>query len=852
MTSFVVQHFDSLKSRVLAVGGYKSISPSDCKVLSLLIYKKTNHQLSETTLKRVYGFAYSKFKPSLFTLDAMAQYCDYDGWANYCETAGSTKKKTQATDVCWDNIRQNANKITNFTLQALKNRSGIPYGQTIKREFIDDHMDAFTKDDYNATVIAAPAGYGKTIGLCHWVEEKMAISNEGGSNDIVLFFSSSALINVFISGKDINEWLLSLLGYGTEEDFSTLLDSNRKHLFNFYLIIDGLDEHMFKNNQFHMLLDQTLEVLSFYKFYTNFKLVLTMRSATWLNHRHEIGDLNKWFEGFLIDDDMAINVPLFNINEIKELCTNINPTIRNFIGIEIAENFNHPLYFQFYYKQHKDDFSLNNVDHVCIYELISTFILNKIYLSSQSAEKMLIIRALTEYMDPKNEVYSVDKLKLNDLMRQYPAAYNDLLGIGFLRELNKSAGLNYSIVIEFCNTNFLNYSLAIAMLFNNNNLFDEKLIDTINNLYHDERKVQIIKWCLLYAIKNGQQKSFELLAKTQLTAREKSEVIIFMGDMFDKSRFPLNKTESMVQYFNQDCSDALFDYFFGIEFISSDYTKTLHTLLRFDLSAKKKIMIYTALATIAIMQLDVNRLENYMANLKSFPQEELQTFIVNPLNCLETLYYYLKYGIIKKDAFAEITSFYFNPPVGEDTLKHNNTNDVVSLLAIYTLMVCKNPVKSLRFINKLNKVYKRDTEYGKDFNYLLQLLSAKNYYELGKAKEGRELFDKVAEVYERNKESFTPFMKVSFYTLKIKMSVHEQHENETLHQNIRSFTCLADEAGLKLVRINVLIFLLTHKASLNLTEAFVKQAYYDFTKIMRGSGFREESLIDNNVTVITR
>src|ERR1700743_895909 len=116
MISFIVQHFDELKQLVLTTGGYKSILPSDCKSLSSLIYRKTNHQLSETTLKRVYGFAYSKFKPSQFTLDAMAQYCGFNGWADYCENNSTAKKHGHSQDIHWDNIRHNANKITNFTL----------------------------------------------------------------------------------------------------------------------------------------------------------------------------------------------------------------------------------------------------------------------------------------------------------------------------------------------------------------------------------------------------------------------------------------------------------------------------------------------------------------------------------------------------------------------------------------------------------------------------------------------------------------------------------------------------------------------------------------------------------------
>jgi len=848
MTSFVVQHFGELKRLVLATGGYKSVSPSDCKTLSSLIYKKTSHQLSETTLKRVYGFAYSKFKPSQFTLDAMAQYCGFGSWADYCSN-GTNKNHSPGHDVQWEGIRHNANKITNFTLQALKNRSGIPYGQTIRRRFMDEHFAAFVRNNYTATVIAAPAGYGKTIGLCHWVEEKMAMNIVGSSNDIVLFFSSSALINVFISGKDINEWLLSLLGYGGEDHFSTLLDVNRKHPGNFYLVIDGLDEHMLKENQFNILLNQTLDVFSFYKDHENFKLVLTMRSSTWLNHRHEVGDKSKWYEGNLAEGNLAINVPLLSMGEIRELCTNINPATRNTVSAKIAGNFNHPLYFQFYYKQYKDDFSLNSIDHVCIYELISAFILNKVYLSSRATEKMLIIRALTKAMDHENEAYDVDKIKLNDLIRQYSAAYNDLQSIGLIREINRSGDLNYKIIVQFGNDNFLNYCLAGSLLYSNNNIFDKALIDAINGQFKGSRKVQILKWCLLYAIKNGQQQSFGLLAYTQLTAAEKSEIIIFMGDMFDKSRFPLNKAESLIQYFNQDCSDVLFDYFFGLEFISTDYTKTLHTLLRFDLSPRKKIMIYSALAIIATIQLDAVRLEGYLANLRAFPQHAFADFAINPLNCLDTVYYYLKYGISKKETFAELTRFYFNPPA--EKLEKNNTNDVLCLLAAHTLLIANQPFKMLRFINAVNNAYKSKADLTQGFDFILQIRIAKACFDRGKEEQSLAIYREIALSYENNGTSFTPFMEASYYLLKIKMSAFDGEEMG-LRQAMEMLNKLADKADLKLFKIQALVFLLSNKDGLNINTEDLKQASAAFDEIMSETDFKSKSFMNSDLTITTR
>src|ERR1700743_3117068 len=85
MLKFSMIHFELLKSEVIKAAGITSITPADCKMLSYVITKKTEQRISETTLKRIYGFAFSKFKPSLFTIDVLARFCDYAGWNDFCQ-----------------------------------------------------------------------------------------------------------------------------------------------------------------------------------------------------------------------------------------------------------------------------------------------------------------------------------------------------------------------------------------------------------------------------------------------------------------------------------------------------------------------------------------------------------------------------------------------------------------------------------------------------------------------------------------------------------------------------------------------------------------------------------------------
>jgi hypothetical protein len=838
MPSFLAQNFDSLKKLVLTVSELGNISPGDCKTLSLKIFKKTNQQVSETTLKRIYGFAYSKFKPSLFTLDAMAKFTGFSSWADFCENNADKPLTKHSQDVSWDKIKQNADKITGFTLQVLKNKSGVPYNLTVQRQFINDHFAAFTKGNYEATVLTAPAGYGKTVALCHWIEERMLISN-----DIILFFSSNALINVFLSGKDINEWLLSLLGFGSEDDFSTLLDIKQKHEGNFYLIIDGLDEHIFKKEQFQALLNQILDVFSFHQDHDIFKLILTMRSSTWINNKHEFDNLNQeWFHGFSFTDDPFINVPLFSVQEIKELCLKINPADKCEVSAEVAESFSHPLYFQFYYKQHRDHFSFENVDHLSIYELVTNFILNKIYLGSLSAEKAILNQAIVENMDFAHEKYEVDKLAINELIVKYNAAYNELLGVGFLREINKSGDLQFKTVIQLGNNNFLNYAMARLLLIRNKNIFDQHVVNSLNELFPNGRKLQVLKWCIIYAIKNGQQESFQYLAETRLNVKEKSELIIFLGDMFKKESSSLKNSEAMIHYFQQDYTDGLFNYFFGVEYINTDYKKTLQTLLLFELSPEKKILAYTSLAVIAVIQLDMSKLEEYLGDLKSFSPADLQGLSINPVSCVETIYYYLKYGIVKKEAFIELTKFYFNPPQTEAASTKNSTNDILYLLGTYTLSICKNPNKVLRFTNAVKKIYKKEHHNSSGFCFLLKIMRAEAYLLLNRPEEGLTIYNELLSLYNSEKKSYTPFMIASFHLLKAKVFLYD-NKKANLQESLNLIFYLADQSDFKLIKIQALAFILKNKEVLK-DEVYYKDAQHNFMEIIHESGFKKDGFID--------
>lgn len=845
MTTFSTYHLELLKSKVLQTVGFANITPADCKIISAQITAKTRQRISETTLKRIYGFAFSKFKPSLFTIDVLSKYCGYKGWEDFCEKHDTNQNVAlPESEVNWNIIQQNASKITNFTLQALKNRSGILYSQTIKRRFIDHHFDEFLHSNNTGTVICAPAGYGKTIAICHWVEEQIAASAFNGKNDIILFFSSNALMSVLLTGRDINDWILALLGYSADDDLNTLMDINQRKGSKFYLIIDGFDEHTLKSEQFSTILNQLVDIFSFYQLHDWFKLVLIMRTSTWINNRHdmEVG-AHSWFTGFQPNDRTQENVPLFSVQEIKELCLKINPSIQNFIALDVAESFNHPLYFQFYYKQHKEDFSLNNVDHLSIYELISAFILNKVYIGRHSAEKILFVQTLVEEMDIKNKIYDIDKLKVNHLIKQYSHAYNDLLSIGFLRELNESNNYQYNTRIKFGNNHFLEHSIASTLLYNNGERFDAELIHKINELFdQNEHKVAILKWCVIHAIKNGQQNNFERLTETRLNASEKSEFILFLGDLLDKECSAAKKTDSFLQFFKQDFNEKMFNYFFGLELISVDYKKTLNTLLRFELTNRKKILVYTSLAVIAAIRLDLTEMNGYLNKLKTFQKEDYLTFPINPLNCIDTIYNYLKNGVLKKEALVDLTKLSFSPPEDPQSLKKTASNDMLYLLGLHTLMFCHNPKKLLRVINIFKTIYKNDDQEYKatPYGFFIKTLTADAYYKMEDHEKVYEIYQDIAKIYQNNENLLTNYMITLFHTLKINALINTPHENLILNE-VKYINTIIEDSGYKISKLYMLSLLLRNDSYLIAYPKFHKQIFYEYSKLIRDNGLSPDT-----------
>ncbi|WP_121810837.1 hypothetical protein [Mucilaginibacter kameinonensis] len=845
MTVISHAHYDLLKREILTAAGFKSISPADCRVISALVTSKTKHCISETTLKRIYGFALSRFNPSSFTLDVLCKYCNYNSWKEFCEIQIQDDLEPSNNDFNWNQIRKKAASISNLTLQAARNRAGIPYHYVIKRELVNAHLSEFIHSAFTNAILCAPAGYGKTMALCQWVEDRLELNAANLRNDVILFINSNALINALQSRRNLFEWVLALLGCSTNEQLKALVNKRQGNGGKFYLVIDGFDEHVAGSDQFQVVLNYLLNGLSICKNYEWLKLVLSLRSSTWINYRHELqAGNNTWFTGFHPDSSKHNNVPLLSHKEVNELCLKINPSLSNTISFEAAETLSHPLFFQYYYKHYRGNFSLSSLNNVCLYELSASFILNNIYLGKNATEKVFIIKSLVENMDIRGGHFDVEKINVLNLLKQHNPAYQELLSIGFLKELSHNNGHSIHTCIIFSN-NFLEHSIAKTLLSYTGSKFDDSFAQHFNDTFtRTGNKLTVLKWCLMIAIKTGQQKSLEHLTAINLNSAEKAELMMFIGDLLEKECSSMKENELLLQYFKQVFSEKMFDYFFSLDLINPAYKKTLLTMLRFELSSDQKILVQTALGIIAVIQLNLKEVNIRIGELRKFDQADIEAFAIDPLNCLTAFYSFLHDGAIPDEAFNKLDRLSFSPVLRPDQLKPCVANDMLFIQGAYTMLICGDLYKVVRYVNTVKNIYKTDEieQAETPFAFFINLLFGEAWHGLGETDKALGIYNLIAGTFGDNGEQLSPIIKARFYSLKIKLLMNTSREDLIIDE-LRCVNSIAEDSGNKILKMSVLMMLLKHNGVLDKYPFFKRQAVHDLTMIINRNGLNRNRFI---------
>jgi hypothetical protein len=624
---------DELKGLILSKLGIRFITPADCKRISIEISKHLNKNVSETTIKRLFGFALVKHKFSTFTLTTLAEYVNIAG-AEHPKIAIAVNGHSDE----WKLLKDKSDAITNFTLKTIRNRSGIPYDMTISRKFAEHDFDEFFKGDYIFTTFVSQPGYGKTILLSHLTENLFYKTNAVYKDSAVLFIKAYSFFNKEAMHLHLEEQLKLHLQIETNENVLQYIDRLQgRHGGKFFIIIDGFAELVLKKEDKTILYDSIINLICSLEDCRNIKLVMAMRSTTWTRFydrmRHSSFLKTKWFPGNYFNLHELSNVPPLSEKEVEIIISKINYLDKKEINPRLKAQLKFPFHIQLYYQLKEEDPDFNYYTNITFYELVSRFIQEKIYRSNYYTEKILFLKKIIQLTGYGKTSNSVEKDSLLAELSAFRNAYMELLSDGILMEEKRSEDSHPKEYVRFLHPHMFEYFLFVEILEKFHLQVNKEFFVYINDEYdYNQVRFQLLQWATRFLIKTGNFHSLKSMFQLNLNSYETNYIILFIAEEI-KYRSKYNM-EILGILEDDKFHEIIISKLINMDFIDSCYPEAIHALIDIARNDEHLMMYYSILGIMEIIRLDKEGIKNIIEKLTKLDSSK---WMVNPAQILEII-----------------------------------------------------------------------------------------------------------------------------------------------------------------------------------------------------------------------
>ncbi|MBW6483055.1 MAG: hypothetical protein K0B10_08325 [Vicingaceae bacterium] len=419
---------------------FEILHSKDCDNLAQDILQVTGERVSGSTIKRLFGFIKSKSNPNNYTLNVLAKYIGNEDYQCFL-------KKYQLAETV-----KNNNTISGFIEYAKANSLTNPkkwVTHTSGLRFIAD----FIASDASVTAIIAEGGMGKTILLAQFLENYQQ--------------SCFALCGSPLKRKD-----LSLC-----EHLTALKDKYD------LIIIDEIEETAYNFLEIRTIF---FELAKFLSQHNNVKIIISIRPYTWVRLSDVFSSnlQNKWF---------GVNFNTFK----SEQCVNLDTIRLDKLNADnelfISTPFLSPFYLELLEKNQQKTFTND-------WAILNQFFTEKVWKTAYAYEKKLFFDKIMELTNNGKEGGRITRKDIQDIISKYKKAHVDLVSYNILKEekeLNKYGA--YSSFYSFGNAAFLEFYI-LSRLLTKYDGFNNALLKEIANEYEDERKLNLLKLAVSYAL----------------------------------------------------------------------------------------------------------------------------------------------------------------------------------------------------------------------------------------------------------------------------------------------------------------------------------------------------------------
>jgi hypothetical protein len=604
---------DELKNLILYKNGIRAVTPSDCKRISIEISKTIKKNVSETTIKRLFGFAIAKHNFSKFTITTLSEYVSEE---LPVQVQNSFLNGDKVEPKTWTEVQDQASKITEYTLKSIKNRSGMPYELTINRKFAVHDFEVFFKSDYTYTAFISQPGYGRSILLSHLCDRLIYSNQDYFKGSTVVFLTASSFLNNRAGVVNFEDHLKAQLGISAVQSLICLATEAYKLTGGkLIIILDGFSELELKKDFKKELFESMINFICAIDESKCIKLVLSMRSTTWIRFyndiRHSAFLQSKWFQGSYFNLGETSNVPPLTEKEIDQIIDRIGQTQTVSISSELKQQLKYPLHIQLWYQLTEEDAQFHYMTSITFYELIFRHVRDKIYRSNYYTEKMQFLKKLIHLTDYGRKGNSVLKDELISEMSSFRNAYMELLSDGILMSEKSQEEYHPMEYIRFIHHNVFDYFLFIELVEKFCHKIDRPFFGFINSEYqNDHTRIQLLQWTIRYIVRTLDFKNLSCIFNFKLNNFEKNYLLLFIAESLHYQTSLSPQTVKLLHSYQ--LHDTFINELINFDFIDSSYIDAISALLKVT-ENREHLFIYHAILTVFdILSLNRSGIEDRM------------------------------------------------------------------------------------------------------------------------------------------------------------------------------------------------------------------------------------------------
>ena len=622
-----------LRSLILSKLGIRNMTPADCKTISIEISKTLKKNVSETTIKRLFGFAMVRHNFSRFTITTLLEYVNNESLIPNIEVLNT---QADSKEQIWEELEVKARRITDFTIKSIKNRSGIPYEMTVGRKFSEHDFEDFYNSDHSFMSFISQPGYGKTIILSHLAEKILSnriIENKGAT---LAFITAYHLLNKDNTLVNFEAQIKSLLGISTSESLTNYVTRNfRGRDGKLVIFLDGFSEVIMKRDTQNQIFGGIVDFLCSIEDSSRIKLVMNMRSTTWARFYDQIRGSSylkrKWFQGNYFNLNDGSNVPPLTEKEVDFIVKKIDQTAYKNINPRLKSQLKFPFHIQLYYQLKEEDPDFNYSTNITFYELISRFIQDKIYKSNYYTEKILFLKKVIQLTDYGKKQNAVSKDDLISELAAFKNAYSDLLSDGILMEERSMESFHPKEYVRFIHPHIFEYFLFIELLEKFQLRLNGGFFNYIEKEYvSSHSRFHILQWTIRFMIRTRNFDSFDKIFQLCLTRYEKNYLILFISENLDY--YEKSNQEKLSDQHSALLHEVLVNELTTFDFSDSCYKEALESLVKV-VTMEKYLLVYCSLLSIQyILELNASGLrdmEKIMSRLKPINWDINPVFLIN-------------------------------------------------------------------------------------------------------------------------------------------------------------------------------------------------------------------------------